>query len=115
MICVIHLLERLASSLWMTLAVMIIAALAAILGAMGLFGMSAAGAVAFYFVVWWLVLFVTLPIAIRSQSELSTPPVAGSEPGAPVSPQMRERAIMTTLLAGIVFIAAIMILPLAGL
>ena len=40
---------------------------------------------------------------------------AGTEPGAPSEPRLREKALWTTLVAGSVLIAAAWLLPLAGL
>ena len=38
---------------------------------------------AIYFVLWWVVLFVTLPFGVRSQHE-DGEGAAGTDPGAPV-------------------------------
>lgn len=102
------------SSLWLTFATVCSMALLAVAIAIGLLGMGVFGAIAFYFVVWWIVLFVTLPIAMRTQHEEELV-VPGTDPGAPVSPRLRERAVLTTFLSDIVFLFAIVVLPLAGL
>ncbi len=78
------------------------------------FGLRATGAAALYFVVWWIGLFAVLPLGVRSQAE-DGDVVVGSEPGAPSAPFLREKAIWTSLLATIVFFAAVALLPLAGL
>jgi predicted secreted protein len=97
-------------------AVTVIVALIALSVALGmiLFGTGIAGALAFYFVVWWIMLFAVLPFGVRSQHETDemTP---GTEPGAPVSPALVEKAIWTTVVAGVVFLVALALLPLAGL
>ncbi len=66
--------------------------------------MSVLAAFAIYFVIWWVVLFCVLPLNIRSQSE-SGQVTAGTEPGAPVSPQLGRKAVLTSIIALVVFIA----------
>ncbi len=57
---------------------------------------------AIYFVIWWTTLFITLPFAMRSQVDAAdvTP---GTEPAAPVNPQMGKRMLWNTVFAGVVF------------
>ena len=72
------------------------------------------GAFALYFVVWWTLLFVILPI----RNQIETDPaliVPGQDPGAPAVPRLREKAIWTTLLASVVFLVAIPAFELSGL
>ena len=69
---------------------------------------------ALYFVVWWIMLFAVLPFGVRSQLE-DGDVVSGSEPGAPTAPLMLEKAIWTTIVAGLVFLLAVALLPLVGL
>ncbi|WP_349369890.1 DUF1467 family protein [Salinarimonas sp.] len=97
-------------------AVTVIVALIALAVALGmiLFGTGIAGALAFYFVVWWIMLFAVLPFGVRSQHE-SDDMTPGTEPGAPVSPALVEKAIWTTMVAGVVFLIALALLPFAGL
>jgi len=63
---------------------------------------SIASAFAIYFVVWWLVLFVTLPFGVRSQAEEGVA-VPGSDPGAPTAPLMLKKLIWTTIVSAILF------------
>ena len=103
-----------AGSLASTIAVVLVVSLAAIAAAVLVFGLSISGATGLYFVVWWIAVFVVLPFGVRSQSE-SGEIAAGTEPGAPMMPALREKAIWTTGLAGMVLMAAAWLLPLAGL
>lgn len=64
-------------------------------------------ALAIYFTMWWTVLFAVLPFGIKSQHETDHV-VAGSEPGAPVSPLLLKKAAWTTGLSAVLF-AALMI------
>jgi predicted secreted protein len=62
---------------------------------------------AIYFVIWWIVLFLTLPFGVRSQHEdgESSP---GTDPGAPVATMMGRKLIWTTLLSAVIFAAAML-------
>ena len=82
--------------------------------AMIVFGSGLAGALAFYFVVWWITLFAILPFGVKSQHETQET-VPGTEPGAPVTPALAEKAIWTTLVGGVVFLVALASMPLVGL
>jgi predicted secreted protein len=62
---------------------------------------------AIYFVLWWIVLFVTLPFGVRSQHE-DGEGVPGSDPGAPVASQMGRKLIWTTVLSTVIFAAAML-------
>ena len=64
-------------------------------------------AFAIYFVVWWVVLFLTLPFGVRSQHEDGEAP-PGTDPGAPVAPQMGRKLIWTTLISAVLFAAAML-------
>ena len=59
-------------------------------------------AIAIYFTIWWIVLFVSLPWGVRSQEEEGDI-VAGTDPGAPVAPRLLIKAAATTILAAILF------------
>ncbi len=60
---------------------------------------------AIYFVMWWIVLFLTLPFGVRSQDEADET-VRGTDPGAPVKAMMVRKMIWTTILSAIVFAIA---------
>lgn len=64
--------------------------------------MTIGGGLAVYFVIWWVVLFVTLPFGVRSQIEAGEVE-AGTEPGAPSIPLLLRKAMWTTVLAAVVF------------
>ena len=59
-------------------------------------------AAAIYFIIWWTVLFITLPFAMRSQAEMGDV-TEGTEPGAPAEPQLVRRFAWNTVLATLVF------------
>jgi predicted secreted protein len=58
--------------------------------------------VAVYITIWWVVLFMALPIGVRSQAETGevTP---GTDPGAPVIPDIGRKLLWTTIAAGVVW------------
>ena len=51
---------------------------------------------AIYFVMWWLVLFLTLPFGVRSQHE-DGDGAPGTDPGAPILARMGRKLIWTTI------------------
>ncbi len=61
-------------------------------------------AIATFFTMWWIVLFAVLPFGVRSQEE-SGQVVPGSEAGAPVTPLLLRKAIWTTIISAILFVA----------
>jgi predicted secreted protein len=64
--------------------------------------MTIGGGLAVYFVIWWTVLFVTLPFGVRSQAE-SGEVEKGTDPGAPVMPGLAKKAVATSIIAAVVF------------
>ena len=57
---------------------------------------------AVYFVLWWLVLFLTLPFGIRSQHE-DGGGAPGTDPGAPILTRMGRKLIWTTIISAVIF------------
>jgi predicted secreted protein len=57
---------------------------------------------AVFFIIWWLVLFVSLPIGLRTQDEEGEV-VLGTASSAPGRPHMLRAIIRTTILAVIIF------------
>jgi predicted secreted protein len=66
--------------------------------------MSIFTALAIYFVIWWIVLFAVLPWGVRSQHE-SGEMTPGTDPGAPVLPDIKRKLVWTTMVATVVFAA----------
>ncbi|MCA6110618.1 DUF1467 family protein [Bradyrhizobium cenepequi] len=62
-------------------------------------------AFAIYFVLWWIVLFLTLPFGVRSQHEEGGG-VEGTDPGAPILARMGRKLIWTTLISAVIFAVA---------
>jgi predicted secreted protein len=57
---------------------------------------------AIYFVVWWLVLFLTLPFGVRSQHE-DGEGAPGTDPGAPIMARMGRKLLWTTIISAVLF------------
>lgn len=56
-----------------------------------------------FLILWWLSLFIVLPIGVRGQAEAGEVE-PGTEPGAPVWPRMARKALWATGLAVIFFL-----------
>lgn len=59
-------------------------------------------AIAIYFVIWWIALFLTLPFGVRSQHEdgVGAP---GTDPGAPILTRMGRKLIWTTIISAVIY------------
>lgn len=64
--------------------------------------MSLVSSVAIYFVIWWIILFAILPIGVVTQEE-GGEVIPGTESSAPQRPQLLKKALITTLVAAVVF------------
>ena len=65
---------------------------------------------AIYFVLWWVVLFLTLPFGVRNQAESHDnvgSHVPGADPGAPVVSMMARKVLWTTLISAAIFAVAV--------
>jgi predicted secreted protein len=62
---------------------------------------------AIYFVMWWIVLFLTLPFGVRSQHE-DGEGAPGTDPGAPIATRMGRKLIWTTLISAVLFAVSIL-------
>lgn len=65
-------------------------------------GVGIVSAIAIYFILWWLSLFIVLPFGIRSQHETGEY-TQGTDPGAPVLPLLGRKLIATTVIAAVCF------------
>lgn len=58
--------------------------------------------IAVYITLWWLLLFMMLPIGVRSQAEAGEVS-PGTDPGAPEIPAVGKKMLWTTVLTAIVW------------
>lgn len=64
-------------------------------------------ALAIYFVMWWVTLFVTLPFGVRSQHEAGVG-APGTDPGAPIASRMGRKLVWTTIISALIFALAML-------
>ena len=57
---------------------------------------------AIFFIIWWLTLFIILPIGVQSQAEAGDI-VEGTEPAAPVQSFIVRKLLINTIVAGVIF------------
>lgn len=55
-----------------------------------------------YLTMWWIVLFCVLPFGARSQAEMGEI-VEGTDPGAPVVANIKQKLIWTTIITAVVW------------
>jgi predicted secreted protein len=53
-----------------------------------------------YLVIWWTILFTVLPLGVRRVEN----PGCGQDPGAPERPQLLRKAIITSLVAAVLWL-----------
>lgn len=52
-----------------------------------------------YFIIWWVVLFIVLPIGIKQDPA----PIIGNDTGAPKNPNIKQKLLSVTLITTILF------------
>ena len=55
--------------------------------------------IALYFIVWWVSLFAVLPLGVQNAEEAGEVRDAVADPGAPVEPRLRMKAVITSIVA----------------
>ncbi|HHI88726.1 MAG TPA: DUF1467 family protein [Hellea balneolensis] len=66
-------------------------------------------AIAVYFLLWWICIFLVLPFGVRGQHE-DGDIREGTEPGAPVLPRLKRKFLQTSILAALIWIAGFLVL-----
>ncbi len=61
--------------------------------------MNIATIILVYVIAWWMVFFAALPVGVKSQHETEEGVTEGTEPGAPANPNLRMKAIVTSIIA----------------
>jgi predicted secreted protein len=61
--------------------------------------MNIGGAIVIFVLIWWSVFFAVLPWGVRGRWEETDDGVKGAEPGAPVKPDLKRKALITTAIA----------------
>ncbi|MBI1392215.1 MAG: DUF1467 family protein [Alphaproteobacteria bacterium] len=68
--------------------------------------MNPAGAIVIYILIWWCVFFAVLPIGVRPDEN----DIPGADRGAPSDPRLKQKAIWTTGIAFILWLAAVAVI-----
>jgi predicted secreted protein len=66
--------------------------------------MGPATAIAVYLTIWWVVFLGILPIGVTSHAEAGIDKGDGGDPGAPVDPKLKKKAITTSWVSAILFV-----------
>ncbi|MBT5415876.1 MAG: DUF1467 family protein [Rhodospirillaceae bacterium] len=64
--------------------------------------MDLAGGIVVYVILWWLVLFMTLPIGLNREAD--EPDVSGQAHGAPKRPRLLLKFALTTAISAILWV-----------
>ncbi len=65
--------------------------------------MSLMTGVFIYLTLWWVVLFTVLPLGTITHAEAGIDKGDGGDPGAPVDPKLKKKAITTTWISAVLF------------
>jgi predicted secreted protein len=76
--------------------------------------MSWISVAAIYFIIWWLVLFATLPFSLKTQDEEGET-VLGTVSSAPGGPHMLRAIVRTTLVSLVIFAGFYVLTKVVGL
>ena len=63
--------------------------------------MGWATGIAIYFTIWWVVIFAVLPWGVRPPDHFET----GHASGAPDNPQLGRKALITTVISAVIWLA----------
>jgi len=64
-----------------------------------------------YFLIWWVVIFCTLPFGAQGIEN----PKDGSMPGAPANPLLKKKIIFTTIISAVVWVVIYLIIRFGGI
>lgn len=65
--------------------------------------MGPSTAIAVYLTIWWVVFLGILPIGVTSHADAGIDKGDGGDPGAPVDPKLKQKAITTSWISAIIF------------
>lgn len=65
--------------------------------------MGIAPSIAIFLTIWWTVLFAVLPLGVVSHAEAGIDKGDGGDPGAPVDPKLKQKFLLTTAIASVLF------------
>ena len=65
--------------------------------------MQLISALAIYFIIWWMTLFLVLPWGATSSHEAGQDVLEGTMKAAPIKPRMLLKFLMTTIISALIF------------
>ena len=68
--------------------------------------MTIFNSIVLFLIIWWLILFIFLPIDISKQKKIEL----GNDPGAPENPKLKKKFVLTTFLTTIIWVISVFIL-----
>ena len=72
--------------------------------------MSVSNGIVLYLIIWWLSLFLFLPLGITSSKNVKK----GNDPGAPEEPKIKKKFFMTTLFSSLIWLCIYLISKVLG-
>ena len=66
--------------------------------------MSIAGSIVLYVILWWVILFMTLPLGVRTPEEAGEDEVPGQADSAPTRPRILFKFALTTGITTALFV-----------
>lgn len=72
--------------------------------------MSVSNGIVLYLIIWWLSLFLFLPLGITSSKNVKK----GNDPGAPEEPKIKKKFFMTTLFSFLIWLIIYSIFKVLG-
>ena len=72
--------------------------------------MSVSNGIVLYLIIWWLSLFLFLPLGITSSKNVKK----GNDPGAPEEPKIKKKFFMTTMFSSLIWLIIYLISKVLG-
>ncbi len=72
--------------------------------------MTIAGAVVIFIVWWWVAFLAVLPRGVESRWEAEDDGVKGADPGAPVQPDLKKKALLATKVTAVLWAITVAII-----
>jgi predicted secreted protein len=72
--------------------------------------MTIAGGVVIFIVWWWVAFLAVLPRGIESRWEAEDDGVKGADPGAPVQPDLKNKAWLATKITAVLWVITVAII-----
>lgn len=67
--------------------------------------MNPATIILVYVIAWWMVFFAALPVGVKAQHESPEDMIEGSAESAPINPNLKAKAKITSVIAAVLTVA----------